>query len=545
MKKTSRLFCLALALCMLLLAACASNGGTPATAKPADPTAAPTAASGGTPTEKPADPTPEPPAPQEDKHLNVAIYWNPNVDTMNSWGGWWTMRYGIGETLLTMDANMQLVENLADSWELVDQQTYKFHIRKGVKFSNGNDLTPQTVADSITRIAEGNSRGGNLKLAGAEVDGEYVIFRTTEPYSAFPYMITEPMCIIVDTTQDMSIYDIYPVCTGPYKVIDYVADEKWELEANEYYWKGTPAIKYITNYNIGSDTRMDALLAGEIDMAYQPDPSSLVKIQGNPKYEVVSAVGTRVNSIIFNCDPERPLGDVNLRQALCWSVQRDVLAQIKGNGTAEPCCLNFPDSAGYDLTSVQGPGFDLDKARDYLAKAGYADSDNNGYVDKDGQELVLKFSLSSSTSSVNTAVYTAMQDMWKTLGVHVELEMLENISEKRKSGDFDILSDGWQTMNNGDGQSCLKNRWGTGAPDNYFNYSSPEFDAYMDRMDSTFDPAERAKIFTEVTQFIADEALDLVYAATANYHVINADVMDDFTIYPLDYYVIDYTWSMK
>ena len=43
--------------------------------------------------------------PAEDKHLNVAIYWNAHVDTMSSWGGWWTMRYGIGETLLTMDAN--------------------------------------------------------------------------------------------------------------------------------------------------------------------------------------------------------------------------------------------------------------------------------------------------------------------------------------------------------------------------------------------------------------------------------------------------------
>lgn len=480
--------------------------------------------------------------PKEDQHLNVAIYWNPNVDTMNSWGGWWTMRYGIGETLLVMNADMQLDYCLSDEWSMLDHQTYKFHIRQGVKFSNGNDMTPQTVADSITRIAQGNSRGANLKLDYAEVDGEYVIFHLTEPYSGFPYMITEPMCCILDTTQDMTNYDIYPIGTGPYKVIDYVPDEKWELEANEYYWKGEPSIKYITNYNIATDSRMDALLSGQIDMAYQPATTSLVQIEGNDKYKVVSALGTRVSCVNFNCSPDRPLGDKNLRLALTWSVKREVLAQIVGNGTAEPCALAFPVSSGYDLSNVKAPGYDMEKAKEYLKAAGYEDSDGNGFVDKDGEELVLTIILSSSTS---TAVYTALKDMWSELGVNVKIEMLENVSDRRAAGDFDIISGGWQTMNNGDGQSSVKNRWGTGGPDNFYAYSSAEFDDIMKRIDNTFDPAERAKIFTELTQFIADEGLACFYAATANYHVINADVVDEFTIYPLDYYVIDGTWTMK
>ena len=73
------------------------------------------------------------PEPAQDKHLNVAIYWNATLDTMNSWGGWWTMRYGVGETLLTMDKDMNLVECLADSYTVEDPQTFKFHIRQGLK----------------------------------------------------------------------------------------------------------------------------------------------------------------------------------------------------------------------------------------------------------------------------------------------------------------------------------------------------------------------------------------------------------------------------
>lgn len=541
MKRIVKLVGLLLALC-LLLAACSGGGGQ--TNPTAAPTAAPTQAPSGGGSQPTAQPTatPEPTAPAEDQHLNVAIYWNENVDTMNSWGGWWTMRYGIGETLLTMDYDMQLVPCLADSWEVVDPQTFKFHIRQGVKFSNGDLLTAQIAADSITRIAEGNSRGGNLKLASAEVDGEYVIFHTTEPYSAFPYMITEPMCIIVDTAQDMTNYDIYPICTGPYKVIGHVAEETWELEANEYYWKGVPTIKYITNYNIASDTRMSALMSGEIDMAYSPSTSTLALIEGSSDYKIINAMGTRESDVAINCAADRPTGDVNLRRALCWSVDREVLAQISGNGTATALAKPFPDSVGYDLSGVTAPGFNLDKAAEYLAAAGYTDSDGNGYVDKDGQELVLYITLSSSA---NTAVYQAMIDMWKNAKIHVELETLENISDKRKSGEYDIIAAGWQTMNNGDGQSYMTNRWTAAGPDNYVSYYSEAFEDCMSRLNAAFDPAERAKLYAEAAQIICDDCPALFYAATANYDVINTNVLEDIRLYPIDYYVLDNTWRMK
>ena len=478
----------------------------------------------------------------EDSHLTVAIYWHDTLDTMDSWGGWWTMRYGVGETLLTMNADMELVECLADSWEVVDSQTFRFHIRQGVKFSNGNEMTPQIVADSITRIAEGNSRGGNLKLASAEVDGEYVIFRTTEPYSAFPYMITEPMCIIVDTTQDMTHYDEYPICTGPYKVIDHVAEEKWEFEANEYYWNGVPSIKYITNLNIDSDTRIDALMSGEVDMVYSPSTSTLVKIEGSDIYKRLDALGTRESDVLLNCREGRPTADVNLRLALAYSVNRDIMAQVTGNGTSEPLATAFPASVGYDVSKVNAPYYDLDIARDYLKKAGYEDKDGNGYVEKDGEELILYITLSSST---NTVGYQALIDMWKEIGIHVELETLENISEKRASGQFDILGSGWQTMNNGDGQSYMVNRWSLGGPDNYAGYYSEEFEAVMKELNEAFDSETRNACYVKAMQIIADDCPAIFYAATANYDVINAEKLNDITIYPIDYYVIDNTWTLK
>ena len=94
-------------------------------------------------------------AEESGSHLNVAMFmWMEGLDPAEGWNGWTTMRCGIGETLLTADENMDVVPCLADSWEQVDDLTYKFHIRQGVKFSNGNDMTPETVKASIERTAE-------------------------------------------------------------------------------------------------------------------------------------------------------------------------------------------------------------------------------------------------------------------------------------------------------------------------------------------------------------------------------------------------------
>ena len=510
MKKIIKVICLVLVLCMVLpLASCGKKN-----------------------------------EPAEDKHLNVAIYWNANVNPFNGWGGWWTMRYGIGETLLTMDADMKLVECLADSYSIEDDgTTFRFHIRQGVKFSNGEEMTAKHAVESIKKTAAENSRGNQLKLASAEVDGEYAVFHTTEPYAAFIYVITEPMCIVVNTDQDMSNYDFYPICTGPYKVIDHVPDEKWELEANEYYWKGVPKIKYITNYNIAGDTRVQALISGQIDMAYSPSTATLSLMEGHSELKRIDALGTRESDIAINCREGRPTADRNLRLALAYALDRKVLAQVSGNGTSEPLAKCFPDSTGYDLSNVTAPDYDVEKAKEYLELAGYKDSDGNGFVDKNGEELVLKILLSSSS---NTAVFVSMIDMWREVGIHVELDPMESVSDKRKTGDFDILGNaGWQTMNNGDGQSYMTNRWSDGGTDNYAGYHSDEFEAVVKKLNNAFDPEERAKVFGEAAQIITMDCPAIFFAATANYDVINTDKLNDIVIYPIDYYVIDNTWTMK
>ncbi len=477
----------------------------------------------------------------EDSHLNVALFlWMEGLDPADGWAGWTSARCGISETLLTADENMDVVPCLADSWEQVDDLTYKFHIRQGVKFSNGNDMTPQTVKESIERTAELNSRGGNLNLESVEVDGEYVIFKTTEPYSAFPYYLTEPMCSIVDTTVDTSNFEADPICTGPYRCVEYVPEQKYELVANQYYWGGVPDVDSITVLNIADDTKVSAMLAGDLDVAVGASATTLSLVEGNDHIQMVNVTGTRESDLEINCREGRPTADQNLRKALSYAIDRDVIAQISGSGYAAGLGKPFPDSVGYNMDQVQGQTYDTEKAKECLELAGYADSDSNGYVEKDGEELVLTIALRSNAS---TAVYQAMQDMWKEVGIHVEIELMENTSDIRDTGEFDFLGGGWQTVNNADGQSYLKNRWTDGGPDNYTGYHSDAFQEVMERLNQAFTYEDRVACYVEASQIIADDCPTIFLCANANITLVNTDKVTDVTVFPIDYYMITNKWK--
>ena len=477
----------------------------------------------------------------EDSHINMALFtYIEGLDPAEGWGGWNLTRCGVGETLITVNEDMEFVGQLSDKWEQVDDVTYRVHIRQGVKFSNGTELTPEIVKASLERSIKQNSRGGALKLASIEVDGENLVFTTEEPFSAFIANLTEPMYCIIDTTADLEQAASNPVCTGPYMVTEYVSEEKIELAVNENYWGDAPVIKTMTALNIGSDTKVEAILAGDIDLAQGAGNTTLGQLADADNIELATVTGTRESDIVFNCAEGSPLSDVKLRQAVSYATDREVVAQVAGNGYAQPLGTAFPETVGYDSDKVTGQSYDPDKAADLLKESGYEDTDGNGFVEKDGEELVLTISLSSSSSA---AVSEALQDLWQTAGVHTEIEMLENVKDKRDSGDFDVIFDGWQTVNAGDGQYYLASRWQTGGTDNYGKYSSEEFDAVMKTLDEAFEQDARVDAFVEAQQILANDCPALWLYANDNITLINTDKISNVTMHPIDYYLVTPDWQ--
>ena len=318
-------------------------------------------------------------------------------------------------------------------------------------------------------------------------------------------------------------------------ITEYVSEEKIELVANDNYWDGAPEIKSITVKNIGSDTKADAMLSGDIDLAQGPDATSLSRVENNDEINIVKVTGTRENDFELNCHEGYPLSDKNLRLALSYAVDRDVVAQVAGNGYSSPIGTAFPPSVGYDSDKVTAQTYDLEKANECLEAAGYSDSDG------DGENLSLTISVSNGSS---TAVCETLQDMWKQIGVDVQIEMLENISDKRAAGDFDILvSPNWQTVNAGDGQKYLMNRWSDGGSDNYSGYHSDDFQAVLDKLDAAFTQEDRVSAFVEAQQILADDAPAIWMYANENVTLVNSKI-ENVTVFPIDYYLVTNKWTL-
>lgn len=150
---------------------------------------------------------------------------------------WVVSRYAIGETLLKFNENGELSPCLAEEWSVSDDNyTWTFKIREGVKFSNGDDMTPEMVKASLERTFELSDRAvGFFDPASIEVDGQNLNITTKVPSAMVPGSLADPLFLIVDTNVDDSTFAMSgPICTGPYAVESFSPTESCVVVRNEY-----------------------------------------------------------------------------------------------------------------------------------------------------------------------------------------------------------------------------------------------------------------------------------------------------------------------
>ena len=185
---------------------------------------------------------------------------------------WNLSRYGVGECLFKFDNSMNVVNTLCDTYTVNDDHTeWVFHIREGVKFSDGCDLTPEAVKASFERLFEEGPNGSSAPQVYLETDAEItadnetgnLTIRTTTPYVDLTKNLAYPVMAILDV-EHTTDYDHSPIGTGPYKLVAWNKGESLEFEAFEDYFDGAAPIKHITWRVIpeGSSRTM-ALEAGE------------------------------------------------------------------------------------------------------------------------------------------------------------------------------------------------------------------------------------------------------------------------------------------
>jgi peptide/nickel transport system substrate-binding protein len=372
-KKLSALTILTL-IVLVSLVGCGPTPAPPPTEAP-PPTAAPTEAAP-PPTEAPA-PTPEPVAAGPTGEIVIVIGGDPSTldPQFADDGNERAVNDNIYETLIARDSKtMDLSPGLAESWEQVDDTTWRFALRKGVKFHNGEDWNAEAAAYSINRVINPDFASEQISyyatVTGAEVVDDYTIEVTTDgPDPTLPTRLYWMKMVPPKyAAEDADTFAKKPVGTGPYKFVEWMRDDHVTLEANTEYWGGAPSIKTVVIRPIAEEvTRLAALQAGEVDLVRGLIPEYAEQVPRAVAIPGLEFPWLRLNAL------KGPTADVKVRLAINHAIDKEALAESLYLGYAVPAegQLLTPGHFGFNPAVAAYP-YDTAKAKELLEEAGYA-----------------------------------------------------------------------------------------------------------------------------------------------------------------------------
>ena len=476
------------------------------------------------------------------RHINVAFFWiTSDLDPANNYNGWVLSRLGVGESLVKLNDELKVEACLADSWENVDETTWKFHIREGVTFSNGKAVDAEAAKASIERAIAMNDRAAEyLKVDSMEADGQDLTIKTTEANAALLNNLVEPVFDIIDTTESEENIQTAPVCTGPYVVSGFTPEQTVTLAANPAYWDGTAGLDTITVTQIAdADARAMAIQSGEIDLTNTIDNTSVTLFTDNEAYNVSSIISPRVNVAYMNQAETSPLHDLELRKAVSYAVNRDAYAGLIGGSAAHSA---YSDSTPFGNDTITAYTYDEAKAAEILDNAGYKDVNNDGYREMpDGSELVLNYLQAADHGSADSAILaTAVQSDLKNVGIHMEILSVENLSDYQTQGNFDLYTANDNSAPTGDPQIWLETMYtglGTSGKKNLTGFQDDKIDEIVRKMSETFKTEDRYALAAEASQVLNDDAANL-FLTNSYLNMVSAAKVKNANQPVADYYFI-------
>ena len=303
----------------------------------------------------------------------------------------------IFDRLILQDERQRLMPGLALSWTPVDDLTWEFKLREGVKFHDGTDFTADDVVCTFERAPDvPNSpasfatytKGKTLE----KIDDYTVHFKTEEPYPLMGNDVST-VAIISDsvgcgaTTEEFNA-GTAAVGTGPYKFVSYTPGQSVVFERNEDYWGEMPEWTEVEFRPISSGpSRVAALLAGDVDVISGVPTTDITTLQNNDDVDLFQGPSNRV--IYLHMDQFRensphitaldggeiknPLLDVRVRKAISMAISRDAIVDRVMEGVAVPAGQLLPDGFFGVSENIEVPAYDPEGAKALLAEAGYGD----------------------------------------------------------------------------------------------------------------------------------------------------------------------------
>ena len=217
-----------------------------------------------------------------------------------NYNGWFTLRYGAGETLFKVNDDGTISPWLVEEYKNTDDTTWELKIKDGIKFSNGKQVTAKEVKASLDRILDKEeiSAGKALSVDSIDADGQKLTIKTSKPNPALPNQLCDPDLVILDVdSEDMKTK---PVGTGPF-IIESFNEKQCVVNKNENYWDGDVKLDKVTiDYISDNDTLSASLQSGDIDIAGGLSFTNLQKFEKDSNYKVDTNSTTRCYMFYYN-----------------------------------------------------------------------------------------------------------------------------------------------------------------------------------------------------------------------------------------------------
>ena len=411
---------------------------------------------------------------------------------------------------------------LAESWETSDDGLeYTFHLRKGVLFHDGTELTASDVvftAKRLIAIGQGFAYLYTSTIKDVVADDDYTVrFILNSPYGPFVstlvrmYIVNEDLVMANIADGAYGEYGDYgtnwlltnDAGSGPYKFKELVQNDYFLAERYEEWYQGwenenAPEEFMIIYGNEPATVRtMMATQQLEITDMWQ-SPESLAAIEALEGVELASYSTRLVQNLYFNCS-KYPTDDVNFRRALSCLVDYDTLIEACFPGSMQPAGPVSTQTAGH--VDTWQPKYDLDQAREYLAASAYAD---------ELDQIVLSFSLITENPALEKLAL-AFQAACAEVGIKVEIantpwtSLQEEMSNPETTANVCTVNSGPQFNEAG---ATLESQFHTKCAGTYENcnwLNNAEIDAMIDDAMATVDDTERFAKYADIQNYIVDE----------------------------------------
>lgn len=460
----------------------------------------------------------------------------PDVNPHNAYSGWACIRYGIGETLFRYSDEMEIQPWLATGYELLDELTWKITLREGVAFTSGRALDGQAVKECLEHLVEVHERaGGDLMIDRIDADGMTVTIHTAQPRPTLINYLSDPYGCIIDMQAGIT-EDGVVAATGPYMAQTLVSGQRLELVRNDHYWNGKPGFDEITVLTItDGDTLTLALQSGEIDAAYGMPYASYPLFRGDD-YTFSSHATSRAFFASMNFESEI-IRDPAVRRAIAMGIdkQRFVDELLDGNGYAAAGV--YPDSFAFGGDAVTAKACDPQGAKAVLEAAGWVDTDGDGYREKDGQKLTIRWLTYSSRQEL-PLLAEATQAALKEIGVEVLINNTADHNSIRVDPTaWDVYASAMVTAPTGDPAYFFTSRCLDSSSANNGHYHSDRLEALAAELSKTFDPAQRGRLAVEMQQVLLDDDA-FVFCSHLKMSMICRSGITGLTAHPCDFYEI-------